>query len=158
MSILPQFWASDTSEVTKGLLGQIQNLHFTTVLNVRHVRSDERVAAHGYKFAFYHSFERPTRPNWRKGSIRDVTNLRFTSVLSVRHVRSDERVDPRRHKFAFYHSFERPTRTKWREGRSATSKICVLPQFWASDTHEVTRGLSNPQVRSLRPRQKKNIF
>ena len=100
--ILPQFWASDTSEVTKGSLGELKNLRFTTVLSVRHVRSDERVAR-------------------------------------------------RRDKFAFYHSFERPTRTKWRKGRSATSKICVLPQFWASDTHEVTRGLSNPQVRSLRP-------
>ena len=99
--VLPQFWASNTSEVTKGSLGQVQ------------------------EFAFYHSFERPTRPKWRKGraakweicvlpqfwasdtsevtkgSIRDVTNLRFTSVLSVRHVRSDERVAPICLKFAF---------------------------------------------------------
>ena len=116
MSILPQFWTSDTSEVTKGLLGPIQNLHFTSVLGVRHVRSDERVARRAQKFAFYHSFERPTRPKWwkgrsatwkicvlpqfwtsdtsevTKGSIGDVKNLRFTSVLSVRHARSDERV------------------------------------------------------------------
>ena len=28
---------------------------------VRHVRSDERVDRHGKKFAFYLSFERPTR-------------------------------------------------------------------------------------------------
>ena len=93
-----------------------------------------------------------------KGLPRTVKNLRFTTVLSVRHVRSDERVDPRRHKFAFYLSFDRPTRPKWRKGRSDMWKICVLPQFWTSDTHEVTRGLSNPQVRSLRPRQKKNIY
>ena len=111
MSILPQFWTSDTSEVTKGLLGHIQNLHFTTVLPVRHVRSDERVARRAEKFAFYHSLERPTRPKWRKGqicvlpqfwasdtsevtkgSIGDVKNLRFTTVLSVRHARSYERV------------------------------------------------------------------
>ena len=98
ISVLPQFWASDTHEVTKGSLGE-------------------------------------------------VTNLRFTTVLSVL-----------RQKFAFYHSFERPTRTKWRNGRSATSKICVLPQFWASDTHEVTRRLSNPQVRSLRPDRKRIYF
>ena len=134
------------------------------------------------EFPFYHSFELPTRPKWRKGcsatskicilpqfwtsdtskvtkgSLGHVKNLRFTTVLSVRHARSDERVARRREKFAFYHSFDRPTRTKWRKGRSATSKICVLPQFWASDTHEVTRGLSNPQVRSLRPDRKKNIF
>ena len=156
--ILPQFWTSNRHEVTRGLPWSAE------------------------EFAFYHSFGRPTRPKWRKGcsatskicilpqfwasdtsevtkgSIGDVKNLRFTTVLSVQHVRSDERVDPRAQKFAFYHSFERPTRPKWRKGRSASSEICILPQFWASDTHELTRGLSNPQVRSLRPRQKKNIF
>ena len=133
IGILPQFWASDTSEVTKGLIGDVTNLRFTTVLSVRHVRSDERVA-------------------------RRRENLRFTTVLNVRHVRSDERVARRREKFAFYHSFERPTRPKWWKGWSATWKICVLPQFWASDTHEVTRGLSNPQVRSLRPDRKRIDF
>ena len=158
MPILPQFWASDAHEMTRGL------------------------PPADAECPFYHSFEHPTRPKWRKGcsarsricilpqfwtsdtckvtkgSLGDVKNLRFTTVLNVRHVRSDERVDPRAQKFAFYHSFERPTRPKWRKGRSASSEICILPQFWASDTHEVTRGLSNPQVRSLRPRQKKNIF
>ena len=138
--VLPQFWASDTSEVTKGLLGHIQNLHFTTVFDVRHVQSDERVARWREKFAFYHSFERPTRPKWRKGrsassricvlpqfwasdtsevtkgSLGELKKSRFTTVLSVRHVRSDERVARRAQEFAFYHSFERPTRTKWREG------------------------------------------
>ena len=44
------------------------------------------------EFAFYHSFERPTRHEVTKGSIGDVKNLRFTTVLSVRHARSDERV------------------------------------------------------------------
>ena len=156
--VLRQFWAFDTHEVTRGLPWSAE------------------------EFAFYHSFERPTRPKWRKGrsarskicilpqfwasdtsevtkgSPREVRNLRFTTVLSVWHVRSDERVARQAEKFAFYHSFERPTRPKWRKGRSATSKICVLPQFWASDTHEVTRGLSNPQVRSLRPRQKRIYF
>ena len=107
--ILPQFWAFDTHEVTKGLLGDGKKLHFTI-------------------------------------------------VLSIRHARSDERVSRRRDKIAFYHGFERPTRTKWRKGRSASSRICILPQFWASVMHEVTRGLSNPQVRSLCPDRKKNIF
>ena len=60
--VLPQFWASDTSEATKGLLGELKNLRFTTVLSVQHARSDERVARRAQKFAFYHSFERPTRP------------------------------------------------------------------------------------------------
>ena len=169
--------------MTKGSLGDIKSLHFTTILSVQHARNHERVAMvsrrirvlpqfwasdthettrglpwSAEEFAFYHSFERPTRPKWRKGRSGRCKNSRFTTVLNVRHVRSDERVDPRAQKFAFYHSFERPTRPKWWKGRSATSKICVLPQFWASDTHEVARGLSNPQVRSLRPRQKRIDF
>ena len=48
-------------EVTKGSLGDVKNLHFTTVLSVGHARSDERVDRLTEKFAFYHSFERPTR-------------------------------------------------------------------------------------------------
>ena len=116
MPILPQFWASDTSEVTKGLLGHIQNLHFTTVLDVRHVQSDERVARAGARIRILPQFWTSDTSEVTKGSLGHVKNLRFTTVLSVRHARSDERVDRRREKFAFYHSFERPTRTKWREG------------------------------------------
>ena len=41
----------------------------------------------------------------------------------------------------FYYSFEHPARRKWRKGRSATLKVCILPQFWTSNTHKVTRGL-----------------
>ncbi len=52
---------SDTSEVTKGSIGDVKNLRFTTVLSIRHARSDVRVAPICEKFAFYHSFERPTR-------------------------------------------------------------------------------------------------
>ena len=65
--ILPQFWASDTHEVTRGSLGQSKHLHFTTVLSVRHARSDETVDRTREKFAFYQSFERPTRTKWRAG-------------------------------------------------------------------------------------------
>ena len=114
--ILPQFWASDTSKVTKGSLGHVKNFRFTTVLSVRHVRSDERVDPRAQKFVFYHSFERPTRPKWRKGRSASSEICILPAVLSVRHARSHERVDRRRQKFAFYLSFERPTRTKWREG------------------------------------------
>ena len=64
---LPQFWASDThDQVTSGSLGEPQNLNFTTVLSVRHARSDVRVAPICEKFAFYHSFERLTRTKWRE--------------------------------------------------------------------------------------------
>ena len=164
--ILLQFWAPSPHEVTKGSLGDMKSLHFTTVLSVQHARSDERVAtrrrkigvlpqflsvrharndervatrshkigvlpqfwasdtsrsdervaARREKFAFYHSFERPTRPKWRKGRAAKWEICVFTTVLSVRHVRSDERVARLGKKFAFYLSFERPTRTKWREG------------------------------------------
>ena len=99
MSILPQFWTPDTHEVTRGLPPAAE------------------------KFAFYYSFERPTRTKWRKGSFGEPQNLHFTTFLGVRHARSDERVARRSSKFAVYHSFERPTRTKWRQGRSASLRI-----------------------------------
>ena len=123
MSILPQFRTSDTSEVTKGLLGHIQNLHFTTVLSVRHVRSDERVARPDPKFAFttgeicvLPQFWASNTSEVTKGSLGEPRNLCVTTVVRVRHVRSDERVDRLGQKFAFYLSFERPTSTKWQEG------------------------------------------
>ena len=152
--ILLQFWAPRPQEVTKGSLGDIKSLHFTTILNVQHARSHERVAmvsrrirvlpqfwasdtsevtkrfgSATSKICILPQFWASDTSEVTKGSIGDVKNLRFTTVLSVQHVRSDERVDPRAQKFAFYHSFERPTRPKWRKGRSASSEICILPQF-----------------------------
>ena len=144
--------------MTKGFFGDVKNLHFTTVLRVRHAQSDERVARTREEFANkYHSFDRSTRTKWRKGCSATW-------------------------KICILPRFWVPTRMKLRKGGSASSKICILPQFWASDahelttgslgqlknlhflpqfwasdTHEVTRGLSNPQVRSLRP-DRKNIF
>ena len=124
--------------MTKGSLGDIKSLHFTTILSVQHARNHERVAE---EFAFYHSFERPTRTKPREGCHPQSQNWRFTEVTkgSLGQVRE----------FAFYHSFERPTRPESRKGRAAKWKICVLPQFWASDTHEVTRG-SIGDVKNLR--------
>ena len=59
--------------MTRGLRERTENLHFTTVLGVRRARSDERVAwasdehevtrgllRRREKFAFHHSFGRPT--------------------------------------------------------------------------------------------------
>ena len=40
-------------------MSYVENLNFTTVLDVQHARSDERVAETDNKFVFYHSFERP---------------------------------------------------------------------------------------------------
>ena len=141
ISILPQFPTSDQHEVTRGFTVEVTNLHFTTVLDVRWARNDERVARRPRpirispqfwtseehettrglrprvtKFAFHHSFGRPTTTKWREGCDGDVQNSHFTSVLDVRWARNDERVARRSQKFAFHHSFGRPTSTKWREG------------------------------------------
>ena len=93
------------------------NSHFTSVLDVRRARNDERVARlqrpirispqfwtsdehevtrglrrRSTKFAFHHSFGRPTSTKWREGCEGHVQNLHFTTVLDVRRARSDERV------------------------------------------------------------------
>ena len=68
-------------------------------------------------------------------------NHHFTTVSNVWPARSDERVARASSKFAFHHSFGRPMSTKRRKGCAGPFKICVSPQFWTSDEHEVTRGL-----------------
>ena len=81
-----------------------KNHRFTTVSDVRPTRSGERVARPAQKFAFHHSFGRPTITfcvkgclgHVKKGSLGDVKNLHFTTVLGVRRARSDERVVSRR--------------------------------------------------------------
>ena len=115
ITILPQFRTSDQHEVTRGLRRRSQNLRFTTVLDVRWARNDERVARlqrpirispqfwtsdehevtrglrrRSTKFAFHHSFGRPTSTKWREGCEGHVQNLHFTTVLDVRRARSDE--------------------------------------------------------------------
>ena len=117
MSILPQFWTSDTHEMTRGLPPADAEFPFydSFELPTRPKWRKGLLGPHP-KFAFYHSFWASDTSEVTKGSLGELQNLRFTTVLNVRHVRGDERVDRRREKFAFYHSFERPTRTKWREG------------------------------------------
>ena len=126
--------------MTKGSLGDIKSLHFTTILSVQHARNHERVAMVSRRIRVLPQFWASDTSEVTKGLLGHIQNLHFTSVLSVRHVRSDERVARRREKFAFYHSFERPTRPKWWKGRSASSEIRILPQFWTSDTSEVMKG------------------
>ena len=75
--------------------GDVKKLHFTTDLSLRHARSDERASA----------------------SSRICILPQF--FLSVRHARSDERVARRREKNAFYRRFERPTRSDERVARRA---------------------------------------
>ena len=94
-----------------------KNHRFTTASDVRPARSDERaVAPSTEKFEFHHSFGSPTSA-------------------------SDEKVARAPSNFAFHHSFGHPTSTKWREGCFGNVKNCISRQFWASDEHEVTRGL-----------------
>ena len=60
--------ASDEHEVTRRLLRQRE------------------------KFAFHHSFGRPTGTKRREGCFGNVKNLHFTTVLGVPRARSDETV------------------------------------------------------------------
>ena len=41
---------------------------------------------------------------------------------------------------------------------ASASSICISPQFWTSDEHEVTRGLSPAAVHKTYPAQKKKPF
>ena len=68
-----------------------------------------------------------------KGSPVQLKNLHFTTVSGVRRARSDERVARGPKEFAFHHSFGRPTITFCVKGCFGHVKICISPQFWASD-------------------------
>ena len=127
ISILPQFRTSDQHEVTRGFKNEVTNLRFTTVLDVRRARNDERVARG----------PRPIRisPQFWTSDEHEVTRgLRRRSQ-----------------KFAFYLSFGRPTTTKWREGCAAILKSRISPQFRTFDEHEVTRGWSPVLVNQTHP-------
>ena len=84
-----------------------------------------------------------------------MKNLHFTTVSGVRRSLLALRVARRAQGFAFHHSFGRPTITFCVKGRSASSRICISPQFWASDEHEVTRGLSPAATYQTYPAEKK---
>ena len=116
-----------------------KNHNFTTVSDIW--LSDERVTSATWKFAFYHSFRRPTSTKWRKGCVGDVK-----ICISPQFWTSDKHeitrgLRRRPRKFAFHHSFGRPTSTKWRKSCVDDVTICISPQFWTPDKHEITRGL-----------------
>ena len=121
ITLSPQFRTSDQHEVTRGLRRPLQNLHFTTVFDVRWARNDERVVRRHREFAFHHSFGGPTSTKWREGCDGDLQNSHFTTVLET----SDE------------HECDERVATK-------KCKLRISPQFWTSDEHEVTRGLRGP--------------
>ena len=66
--------------------------HFTTVLDVRRARSDERVATAACKIRISPQFWRSDKHEVTRRLLREPQNLHFTTVLDVRRARSDERV------------------------------------------------------------------
>ena len=118
-----------------------KNHHFTTVSDVWPARSDERVAPSKSKFAFHHSFGRPTNTKWRKGCATTQRILHFTTVLDVQPARSDERVARDMCKIRISPQFWTSDEHEVTRGLRDMCKIRISPQFWASDEHEVTRGL-----------------
>ena len=144
ITILPKFRTSDQHEVTRGLRERASKFafhlsfgrpistkrregcettqadsHFTSVLDVRWARNDERVATTRYKIRISPQF-------WTSDEHETTRGLRR-----------------RRTKFAFHLSFGRPMSTKRREGSTTRYKIRISPQFWTSDEHETTRGFND---------------
>ena len=65
---------------------------------------------------------------------------------------------PRSTKFAFHHSLSvRRPRSDERVARDMC-KIRISPQFWASDDHEVTRGLPPVSTKPTRRKKKKKFL
>ena len=69
----------------------MHNSHFTTVLDVRRGRSDERVATAKCKLRISPQFWRSDQQEVTRGLRRRRQNSHFTTVLDVRRARSDER-------------------------------------------------------------------
>ena len=166
MAILLQFRAIDARDLTKGSRPAPQNRNFATVSRDRHARSYERVAPSTAKSQFYYSFVRSTRTILRKGCAQHrkiAILLQFRAIDTRDLTKGVHRAKP---KSQFYDSFVRPTRTILRKGctqqnqnrnfttvscdRHARSyervapsktKIAILLQFRAIDTHDLTRGL-----------------
>ena len=122
-----------TPRPMRGAIPIAQNLRFATVSRDRPTESYERVHPAKSKRAFRYSGapSKMSKCAFRYSGVRkNVWNERMASAVA-RGIQ----------KSSFYHSFGRPTNTKWREGCASAQRICISPQFWASDEHEVTRGL-----------------
>ena len=132
-----------------------KNHRFTTVSDVRPARSDERVAPSSSEICISPQFWTSDEHEVTRGLRDDPENLHFTTVSGVRRSLFALRVAWATWKIAFHHSFGRPTITFCVKGRSASSRICISPQFWASDEHEVTRGLSPAATHQTYPAEKK---
>ena len=117
ITILPQFRTSDQHEVTGGLRERASKFafhlsfgrpmstkqregcertqadsHFTSVLDVRRARNDERVATTSFKLRISPQFWTSDEHEVTRGFNDDVQNSHCTTVLDVRWARSYERV------------------------------------------------------------------
>ena len=81
-----------------------------------------------------------------KGLIERRQDCHFSAIDAYD---STIRVAPTTTKLQFYHSFARLTRTSLRKGCSVNSKISILLQFRAIDTHDFTKGLLRKQQISI---------
>ena len=77
-----------------------------------------------------------------KGLIERRQDCHFSAIDAYD---STIRVAPTTTKLQFYYSFARLTRTSLRKGCSVNSKISILLQFRAIDTHDLTKGLLRKQ-------------
>ena len=104
--------------------------HFTSVLDVRWARNDERVATTTYKIRISPQFWRPTTTKWREGCAA-TCKIRISPQFRT----SDD------------HEVTR--------GLRGDLKIRISPQFWTSDEHETTRGWSPVLIDQTHPALKK---
>ena len=135
ISILPQFRTSDPHEVTRRFKNEVTNLHFTTVLDVRWARNDERVARRPKPIRISPQFWTSDEHETMRGLPDDLGQFAFH--LSFGRPMSTKR----REGCPTTHSFGRPMSTKRRGVATTRYKIHISPQFWTSDEHETTRGL-----------------
>ena len=135
------------SKISKGAF-RYSGVHKNVYMNQTHdVRGNPRHT----KITILPQFRTSDQHEVTRGLRGRSQNLRFNTVLDIRSARNDERVARATSKFAFHHSFGRPISTKRCERVARRHKeFCISPQFWASDEHEVTRG--------LRPRRDKFEF
>ena len=122
-----------TPRPMRGAIPRAQNLRFATVSRDRPTESYERVHPAKSKCAFRYSGvpSKMSKCTFRYSGVHKIVWNKHMASAVARGIE----------KSSFYHSFGRPTTTKWRKGCTVDGKICISPQFWTSDEHEMTRGL-----------------
>ena len=104
-----QFWAIDTTFLTRGLRDGKWNLRFATVLGDRHHVFDERVVRRQNEICVSLQFWAIDTTFLARVLPESKQNLRLATVLGDRQHVFSERVDREQMKFAFRYSFGRST-------------------------------------------------